>query len=963
MARRRGFSGGGEEELPQEHVHREHLLAGNAGVQETFRTGQRWTSEMEPELGMGVVTGEDQRQITISFFGGEETRRYAKESAPLVRVRMKPGAALELRSGEQVIVEEVLEKDGLIRYITDKGEIEEAQLADTMKTTGPLDRLAIVDVDSPTLYKLRQRTQLLRSHIESSPSRGFIGPRLQLIPHQMYIAHETSSRYVRRVLLADEVGLGKTIEACLILHRLLISGRVTRALIVVPESLVHVWFVELLRKFNQSFRIFNEEQWESVYRQGENPFLDEQLVLLSSGFLLSSPKITDLAFRAGWDFLIVDEAHHAQENSPYYGVLKLLASKSRDVVFLSATPEQHGSRNLFALLHLLDPSRYSDYEAFLKESKQHEQVARITGHLLDGQPLDTRDFSLLSELLGTLPESFTQEAARADKLIQDDRRRVAADLLDRFGIGRSMFRNTRVAIGGFPSREVNMAPLTAPEAVHEQMSAEYGMGQLGTVSKDDPRIDFVVDLLRSYRQEKLVLICRSRERVEAIDKFVRKQIKVDIAQFHEELSLIQRDRNAAYFAEEEGARLLLCSEIGSEGRNFQFAHHLILFDLPLDPSLIEQRIGRLDRIGQTGPIVIHVPYIENSVHEVVARWFEEGVGIFKNAVSGSADIFAKVEHEIRAAVKSALEGKPEWKKELEKLIEVTRVVRKETAQELEKSRDRLLEQHSFRPDMAQEQVKAIEEADRSEGAQNVILALLKEQGVHVDEIDKRIYRFFAESISELPGLRESRPMVTFDRATALHREDYEFFTADHPAVSGLIDIFTSSSKGNCTIAQYGGARGSFVVLETIFVLECSAPVSLHASRFLPPRLLRGAVDIRFEDQTKLFGSVQFLSRLEPLSTHPLLSQEQFRTETLPEMYHNAEKIVQRKSRKIIQEAMERMHSALGGELERLEYLHKTYSSVPRAEVDALKAEMKQLEEYIQKSAPRLDAVRLVVGKG
>lgn len=960
MARRRGFSGGGEEDLPLEHVHREHQLAAEAGAAESFRVGQRWTSEMEPELGMGIVTGEDQRQITISFFGGEETRRYAKESAPLLRVRMKPGASLELRSGEQVIVEKVLETDGLIRYATDKGEIEESQLADTMKTTGPLDRLAVVDVDSPSLYKLRQRTQLLRSHIESSPSRGFIGPRLQLIPHQMYIAHETSSRYVRRVLLADEVGLGKTIEACLILHRLLISGRVTRALIVVPETLVHVWFVELLRKFNQNFRIFNEEQWESVYREGENPFLDEQLVLLSSGFLLSSPKITDLAFRAGWDFLIVDEAHHAQENSPYYGVLKLLASKSRDVVFLSATPEQHGSRNLFALLHLLDPSRYSDYGAFQKEAELHSRVAEVTGRLLDGKPLDTHDSSLLSELLGTLPEGFTEEA---DRLTGDNRRRMAADLLDRFGIGRSMFRNTRAAIGGFPSREVNMAPLTAPEEVHEQVSAEYGMGQLGIVSKDDPRVDFVVDLLRKYRKEKLVLICRSRERVEAIDKLVRKQIKVDVAQFHEDLSLIQRDRNAAYFAEEEGARLLLCSEIGSEGRNFQFAHHLILFDLPLDPSLIEQRIGRLDRIGQTGPIVIHVPYLKGSVHEVVARWFDEGVGLFGSAVSGSAFIFEKVEHEICSVVKSAVAGKPDWEKELEKLIEVTRVVKRETAQELEKSRDRLLEQHSFRPDMAKEQVKAIENSDKSEEVENVVLALFKEQGVHVDELENRVYRLFAESISELPGLRESRPMVTFDRGTALHREDYEFFTADHPAVSGLVDIFLGSSKGNCTLAQYGGARGSFVVLETIFVLECSAPPSFHASRFLPPRLLRGAVDIRFEDQTKLFGSVQFLSRLEPLSTHPLLSREQFRTEILPEMYRNAERIVIRKSVVIIKEALDRMHSVLGGEVERLEYLHRAYNSVPRAEVEALKDEVTQLEEYIQKSAPRLDAVRLVVGKG
>ena len=80
--------------------------------------------------------------------------------------------------------------------------------------------------------------------------------------------------------------------------------------------------------------------------------------------------------------------------------------------------------------------------------------------------------------------------------------------------------------------------------------------------------------------------------------------------FHEGMSLIERDRAAAWFADpEEGAQVLICSEIGSEGRNFQFAHHLVLFDLPSNPDLLEQRIGRLDRIGQNAVIKIHVPYV------------------------------------------------------------------------------------------------------------------------------------------------------------------------------------------------------------------------------------------------------------------------------------------------------------------------------------------------------------------
>ena len=100
--------------------------------------------------------------------------------------------------------------------------------------------------------------------------------------------------------------------------------------------------------------------------------------------------------------------------------------------------------------------------------------------------------------------------------------------------------------------------------------------------------------------------------------------------FHEGLPLVQRDRNAAWFAEPDGAQLLICSEIGSEGRNFQFAHHLVLFDLPLNPGLLEQRIGRLDRIGQTQTIRIHVPYVESSSEECVLDWYHRGLDAIRN---------------------------------------------------------------------------------------------------------------------------------------------------------------------------------------------------------------------------------------------------------------------------------------------------------------------------------------------
>ena len=128
------------------------------------------------------------------------------------------------------------------------------------------------------------------------------------------------------------------------------------------------------------------------------------------------------------------------------------------------------------------------------------------------------------------------------------------------------------------------------------------------------------------------------------------------ALFHEGLTLLQRDRNAAFFAEEDGARILICSEIGSEGRNFQFAHHLVLFDLPADPELLEQRIGRLDRIGQTATITIHVPYLRGTESEVLARWYHEGLNAFEMNPHGAVGSRARTGGGTRGLVRKLRRG-------------------------------------------------------------------------------------------------------------------------------------------------------------------------------------------------------------------------------------------------------------------------------------------------------------------
>ncbi len=111
-----------------------------------------------------------------------------------------------------------------------------------------------------------------------------------LIPHQLYIAYEVGRRHAPRVLLADEVGLGKTIEVGMIIHQQVLSGRAERILIVVPETLQHQWLVEMMRCFNLHFSIFDEERCIESFAESDNPFDTQQYVLCSLTFLRKSCK-------------------------------------------------------------------------------------------------------------------------------------------------------------------------------------------------------------------------------------------------------------------------------------------------------------------------------------------------------------------------------------------------------------------------------------------------------------------------------------------------------------------------------------------------------------------------------------------------------------------------------------------------------------------------------------------------
>ena len=932
----------------------------------SFVPGQRWISETEPELGLGMVLSVAPHQVTVLFRATGTTRVYSITGAPLKRVQFRPGETI--RAGErdeEFKISEVSEENGLLIYHSNGHTIQEPLLSDQMSFTTPRERLLAGYVDPSPSFDLRHRALQFASKLRASPVRGFVGGRISLVPHQLYIAAQGSARARARLLLADEVGLGKTIESCLILHRLLLTGRASRVLILVPESLVHQWFVELYRRFNLWFAIFDEERCEAIEENDPeaNPFADDQLIIASIDLLSQRPTRLAQAAAAQWDLLIVDEAHHlrwsVEEASPEYKLVETLAAATPHVLLVTATPEQLGEASHFARLRLLDPERFHDLDAYLAEHAQYEKIARSASALLQAQPLPPENETLIAASLNIPAEELRTQLASPD-----GRQKMIDRLLDQHGTGRVMFRNTRAAMSGFPERTPHLEPLKGDATLIEKMKLEFQADLDPHAEKPaydfsgDPRVLWLADFLRNNPGEKVLLISRYREKVEALDAALKERINVKAALFHEKLSLIQRDRNAAWFSEEDGAQILLCSEIGSEGRNFQFAHHLVLFDLPLSPELLEQRIGRLDRIGQTGDIHIHVPHLSGTPQHVLARWYHEGLNAFSEYFSGGAELYEQLSHRVREV---ALAAKPA---QVKKLISETQSCRAELAEKLHAGRDRLLELHSHHPAAAGELVAQIQAVDSDTSLDQVVLDLFDHFNIHIDELGNRTFNMGAGDLfkDKIPGLPAEGLTVTADRARAITREDVAFLSPDHPILTSLLDMLLGSEQGNSAFALWPEAPSGGVMVEAVYVLETLAPPALQIARFLPPTPIRILLNHKRKEFTEEISPEILRQQLKNAEPSLLNSQMQEFGSLLPGMIHVTEIIAGKRSKPIIEAALAAAREKLGAEVTRLEELQASHQSASEAQVTTAREQLAEIEKHIGAAAVRLDAIRLILAK-
>jgi ATP-dependent helicase HepA len=929
-------------------------------------------SEREPELGLGMVASVEPARIAIEFPAAGERRLYAASASVLKRVQFRPGETVATREGGTFVVETVEEEAGLLVYLGGGVRAREDAISDVTSVNTPQERLLAGQTDSGEVFDLRYRSLQARTRFRQSDVRGFLGGRVELIPHQFYILREVASRQIPRALLADEVGLGKTIEACLILQRLLAVGQASRALVLVPESLTHQWFVELLRRFNLWFSIYDEERCLAAEQSDpeKNPFLATQLVLCSIGFLAANQARADQAVEAGWDLVVVDEAHHLEwtpeQASPEYGLVERLAERSPGLLLLTATPTQLGQAGHFARLRLLDPQRYGDFEHFREEAERFGDVAAVAEKIIEKKPLKPKDRTTLAAIFDQDPETLRQ---RMDALAAGEpgaREDLLRSLLDQHGTGRVMFRNTRAAMTGFPKRQLRPAPIeggspTLLARIAREMEAEE-TGNEASIRysfKDDPRIDWLADFIRERKGDKALLICRTQRKVMAIEAALQEKLNAKVALFHEGLALVQRDRNAAWFAEPDGAQLLICSEIGSEGRNFQFAHHLVLFDLPLNPGLVEQRIGRLDRIGQTQTIRIHVPYLVGSSEEGILDWFTRGIDAFEKPLHGGSEYQARFKQSLLELASSYAGSKAACQK-MEALIEVTAKFRKELDVKLRKGRDRLLELNSFDQEVASQIIERIQQADTDGFLRRFLVELLDHFGVRIREHEEGDL-FLDPShayVEGFPSIPRDGMLATFSRQRAVTREDIRFITADHPLVEDAIEMLVDSPSGTASFGLREGPTAN-LLLEAVFLLEAVADSRWRVDQFLAPTPVRVLIDIRSRDLSDEIELEELSEEVEDAPIQRFLERPGFDANLLKALVEGAVERAEIRSRAIKAAARERAATALGSDLQRLVELQRINDHIRAEEIELSRRQMERVGTAIGQARLRLDSLRLI----
>ncbi len=657
-----------------------------------------------------------------------------------------------------------------------------------------VERLALGDVDPVQDFATRFDALHLLELREARGLGSFLGGRIRLFPHQLHAAERATASDPVRWLLADEVGLGKTVEACLILSRLLRTGRAERCLVIAPETLTVQWLGELWRKYHQVFVLLDEARLADVVRDhgpGFNPFDVHRRAVIALETLVAQPRLTGQAAEAGIDLLVVDEAHRLRRparhpGNPSWRAVAPIAALGRHLLLLTAIPLDDDVHGFFRLLQLLRPEDLPEGE---------DLAARLARQ----EPLPPCTSSTRRVDIGGLPPRLAvaiegDEAAWQARLalVETVRQAQAEHALGR----RLKADRVRRALA---SGAALLPLLSGPEEDLRLLAAEADAA--------DPRLRWLATHAAAWRAagEKTLVFVAHRETLELVRAALSQHAQLATGAFHEGLSPARRDIEVAHFRAPGGPSLLVSTECGGEGRNFEFCRRIVLFDLPWSPLVVEQRVGRLDRIGRRDPVEIVFFVPPRGIGRDVAR-LHETLGVFREPVAGLEPELARVE----AAIETAATGAAGTLSP-ERFLAIVSGAHAAQSR-IREAAHRELHREPYRPELG-ESILARVPGDLDALDEDVITSLCERLCLHLEPHADHTWSVelgntaLVESLPGVPG--GSSYLGTFDRQTAVDDERLDYFASGHPLVEGLLAHLEESPLGRVTVLSVAiaDARG------------------------------------------------------------------------------------------------------------------------------------------------------------
>jgi SNF2 family DNA or RNA helicase len=468
---------------------------------------------------------------------------------------------------------------------------------------------------------------------------------MDLLEHQVRTAKTVLRRFRGRALLCDEVGLGKTIEAGLVLAELHLRGLARGVLVLTPPSLIEQWQGEMRRKFGLEFTSHDHPDFREAGAAAWGQF---DRVIASFHTAKREPHRSAILERK-WDLVIVDEAHHLRNRAT---LLWKFASEIQKqfILLLTATPVQNNLDELFNLVTLLEPGLLSTAKRFQKQFVDRKD--KLTPRNVDEL------HGLLSEVMvrnrrSTVGLQFTRRWARTERVPQtaaEEELYAAVAALVRQHMRRHLSGAGASSPGGSgPGALSRMALLSLQMALGSSSQAAAGtlarvaehssltpelqaalltLAERAGALKENAKTSRLLELLSEY-PDKMVIFTQFRATQDMLAERLRAAGE-PLAVFHGGLSRLEKEKAVEAFR--GPARLLLCTEAGSEGRNLQFAHAICNYDLPWNPMKIEQRIGRLSRIGQTHDVHVFNLVAAGTLEAAVLHLLEAKLNLFEMVI-------------------------------------------------------------------------------------------------------------------------------------------------------------------------------------------------------------------------------------------------------------------------------------------------------------------------------------------